>query len=394
MKQQKPKGSKQKTPLRQIVAMVCAILVAIAFLASALLPAFMTSAKAASPLDEAKKSRQAAQEKLNEVKQQKADLVEEFSQIDGQITQAEDDITNINSQITVSETVISEKEAELSEAEAVCNAYDEAFRTRARTMYEHGGTTYLEVLLGSANFSDFLDRVELVRQIVDYDNTMLGELNAARQTIVTAKAQLEAELAQMQESAQSLELKMEELELRREAKTELLRQAEKDVAAYQKIYDAAEKAEQEEIKKQQAAMSSSANQTKYTGGRFTWPVPSSSRITSYFGYRTHPVYKTKKFHSGIDIGCGYGASILAAADGVVTVSQYNSSYGRYIIVNHGSGLSSLYAHNSSLLVSVGDRVTRGQQIAKAGSTGVSTGNHLHFEVRVNGTATNPLSYLQ
>ena len=125
-----------------------------------------------------------------------------------------------------------------------------------------------------------------------------------------------------------------------------------------------------------------------------WPVPASSRITSQYGYRIHPVYKTKKFHSGIDIGAPYGVDILAAADGTVTLATTNGGYGKCVIINHGSGITTLYGHNSTLLVSVGNKVTKGQVIAKAGSTGVPTGPHLHFEVRVNGSTTDPMQYLR
>ena len=148
------------------------------------------------------------------------------------------------------------------------------------------------------------------------------------------------------------------------------------------------------IKQHQASLSYEANPVKYTGGVMQWPVPDSQRITSYYGYRIHPVYKTKKFHSGIDIGIGYGKPIVATGDGTVTLAAYNGGYGKCLIINHGSGISTLYAHNSSLLVSKGEKVTRGQVIAYAGSTGVSTGPHLHFEVRVNGATTDPLSYLR
>ena len=133
---------------------------------------------------------------------------------------------------------------------------------------------------------------------------------------------------------------------------------------------------------------------QYTGGKFAWPVPSSGRITSNYGYRVHPVHKTKKFHSGLDIGAPYGTDIVAAADGTVTLATVNGGYGKCIIINHGSGISTLYGHNSSLLVSSGAKVTRGQVIAKAGSTGVSTGPHCHFEVRINGATTDPLQYLK
>lgn len=148
------------------------------------------------------------------------------------------------------------------------------------------------------------------------------------------------------------------------------------------------------INKNKSALTYSANPVKYTGGKFLWPVPSSSRITSEYGYRIHPVYKTRKFHSGIDIAAGYGVNILASADGTVTLATDNGGYGKCIIINHGSGLATLYAHNSTLLVSKGDKVTRGQIIAKAGSTGVSTGPHLHYEVRVNGSTTDPVQYLK
>ena len=139
-------------------------------------------------------------------------------------------------------------------------------------------------------------------------------------------------------------------------------------------------------------MSYSANPIKYTGGKFAWPVPSTQRITSQYGYRNHPVYKTKKFHSGIDIGAAYGVDIVAAADGVVTLATTNGGYGKCVIINHGSGITTLYGHNSTMLVESGQRVTKGQIIAKAGSTGVSTGPHLHFEVRINGSTVDPLQY--
>ena len=148
------------------------------------------------------------------------------------------------------------------------------------------------------------------------------------------------------------------------------------------------------IKQNQNAFSYSSNPVKYTGGRFAWPVPGSQRITSYYGYRIHPVYKTKKFHTGIDVGAGYGLAIVAAGDGVVTMATTNGGYGKCVIINHGSGITTLYGHCSTLLVSVGDKVTKGQTIAKVGSTGVSTGPHLHFEVRVNGSTTDPLQYLK
>ncbi len=168
--------------------------------------------------------------------------------------------------------------------------------------------------------------------------------------------------------------------------------AEQNVEKYKAIYEAAEAAEEKLIRDNKNAFQYSSNPVSYDGGQFMWPVPSTRYITSPYGYRIHPVYNYKKFHSGIDIGASYGVDIVAAADGTVTLATTNGGYGKCVIINHGSGITTLYAHNSQLLVSNGQSVTRGQVVAKAGSTGVSTGPHLHFEVRVNGSTTDPMPY--
>ena len=178
-----------------------------------------------------------------------------------------------------------------------------------------------------------------------------------------------------------------------ETKKALLQDASADVEKYKLIYEAAESAEQSLINSNKGAFDYSSNPINYNGGKFSWPVPGSQRITSAYGYRIHPVYKTKKFHSGIDIGAGHGLNIIAVADGVVTLSATNGGYGKCIVINHGSGITTLYGHCSTLLVSKGDSVKRGQVIAKVGSTGVSTGPHLHFEVRKNGATTDPMAYI-
>ena len=175
-----------------------------------------------------------------------------------------------------------------------------------------------------------------------------------------------------------------------------MKQLETNIAEYTRNY---EKMEQEEARVR-AEIAAAARQTpasanlpaKYSGGAFQWPSPGYYTVTSPYGYRIHPIFKTQKLHRGIDIAVPSGSAIVAAADGVVIKSTYNSSYGYYVSINHGGGLVTLYAHNSSLAVSVGQSVKRGQRIATSGNTGNSTGPHLHYEVMLNGQTTNPMNY--
>ena len=176
----------------------------------------------------------------------------------------------------------------------------------------------------------------------------------------------------------------------------LIEKLSQDEKAAKKAYEAAEKKYEEEERKAQEEIRRSQMSylaSKYTGGKFAWPAPSGTRITSPFGYRNHPLSHTYSLHRGIDISTAYGSDIVAGEDGVVTIAKHNGSYGKYIVINHGNGYTTLYAHNSQLLVSVGQTVKRGQVIAKAGSTGNSTGPHCHFEVSYNGELQNPLNYL-
>jgi len=180
-------------------------------------------------------------------------------------------------------------------------------------------------------------------------------------------------------------------------KQNYIKKLEKDVAKYDSLYKAA--AAQEEALKRSIAGSSSKGSTSggrivYSGGVFCWPAPSYTYISSPFGYRIHPVYGTRKYHSGLDLAAPGGSPILAAADGTVRFSGWNGGYGNCLIIDHGGGIQTLYGHSSKLLVSVGQKVSRGQKVALVGTTGTSTGNHLHFEVLNNGVATDPMPYLQ
>ena len=378
--------------IKRIAAMLCAILVVAAFLTSVVMPVLAAPSQA--QLDAAKKNTQDAKKDVDAAKEKQNAAIREYNAIDKEISNTENEINIIEKQITQAEKDLEAKEEELKVAQEEYNKYQDEFLSRARVMYENGDIAYIEILFGAQSFSDFLERIELISQLMEYDNSVLDNLEKTKQKIADSKKEIEDIIKRQTENKATLTDKAKTLEVSLSKKQELIDSLAKDVEKYKAIYESAEKAEQEMIRQNKSALSYSANPVKYTGGKFLWPAPSTSKITSEYGYRIHPVYKTRKFHSGIDIAAAYGTNIVASADGTVTLATDNGGYGKCIIINHGSGLTTLYAHNSSLLVSKGDKVVRGQIIAKAGSTGVSTGPHLHYEVRVNGSTTDPIQYLK
>lgn len=385
----------KKANKKRIAAAICAAVVALAFLVSCLYPVFISVQ--ASAVDDAKAARDKAKSELDDIKNQKSNLVKEYAAFDEQLTAVEDEVALLTSAIEETAAEILQKEEELAQAEANTQAYKEEFKQRARIMYENGSTSYLEVLFGATSFSDFVEKIEVVGSIISYDRDVLNRFVTNQLIIKNAKTEKENLLTRQQEEQEGLKYRQEEIELLLQKQQAMIDELAKDEDTAAKAYAAAEKKYEEEERKAQEEIKK-ANQnvvynSSYSGGKFAWPVPSSSRITSSFGYRNHPLSGTYTLHRGIDIGAAYGSSIVAAEDGIVTVAKYNSSYGRYIVINHGNGYTTLYAHNSQLLVSVGQQVSRGQEIAKAGSTGNSTGPHCHFEVSYNGTLQNPLNYL-
>lgn len=388
------KRKQDKEKLKRIVATVCAILVAIAFIISVVGPALAASQQ---QLDDAGKKTDQAEKDFKDSQKRKESALAEFNSIDSQINDTELEITTLETQIEQTKTDIALKEEELAQAEEDYASYKELFLNRARVMYESSEIKYLEIIFSSTDFSDFLTKLDMITQIVEYDRSILTKLEETKKKIETAKKELEDILARQEENMKNLEDKKVSLDAILEEKRILLEAAIKDVENYKAIYEAAEAEEKRLIEEHKKSLMPEGNPVEYSGGPFAWPVPGVTRITSKYGYRIHPVYNTRKFHSGIDIGAGYGLNIVAAADGVVTLATTNGGYGQCIIINHGSkdgkAISTLYGHCSTLLVSSGDPVVKGEVIAKVGSTGVSTGPHLHFEVRINGNTTDPLGYV-
>ena len=293
---------------------------------------------------------------------------------------------------------IADKQDELDETIAQLDEKQELFETRIRVMYENGDTTYLEVLLSSEDFSDMLTNMEIVSQIMDYDKRIVEEYKALKAQIETQKAALESDRKDKQDYADDLEQAYEEIEAQKKEYKALKAKVDSDLAL-KKAEAERMLREQDEINDEIAALSrqetaaSGGGGGKVYSGSLVWPCPSYSRISSQYGYRTHPISGTRKLHKGLDIAASSGNPVIAAASGTVVKSYFSSSYGNYVVISHGGGLMTAYAHMTRRLVSAGQTVAAGQQVGTVGSTGNSTGPHLHFEVYVGGSTTNPMNYV-
>ena len=343
-------------------------------------------------LDNTKKNINNAENQIEQNKVQAAQLLEQISTLEGDISRAEGEIAVLREQISVTENQISETLLQLGELEGQINSQNESLSERLRAMYKNGDVGLFSVLLGSSNMSEFITNLNMVQRIFKSDADLIHRLDDQYQKVMTRKA----ELADLQETlkAQQAELSDRKAALDKDVQNSrtLRAQVEKNtVALEQMIEDLNKKAE--ELKEEILKMQSSG---KYTGGRMCWPSAASSRVTSPFGYRIHPISGSYSFHTGIDIGATWGTEILAANSGKVMqviINPGHTGYGTYLMIDHGGGIVTLYAHCSSILVSTGQYVARGQTVALIGTTGASTGPHLHFEVRVDGQYQNPLEWV-
>ena len=239
--------------------------------------------------------------------------------------------------------------------------------------------------------SELLINIETINEITAYDMAIIDEMTRLKTEVEDKKAEIEAQKTEQEEARSIATEKQNQLSAKIKEKENLAKALEKDIKKYTQVYEDARR--QEESLK--GSLNYSSKSSQYLGsGKFCWPAPSYTRISSPYGYRVHPIFKTQKFHSGVDLAAPGGSNILAAETGKVISAGWNGGYGNCLVVDHGGGVSTLYAHASKLCVSKGDYVTKGQVIAKVGTTGNSTGNHLHFEVLIGGKTTDPMAYIK
>lgn len=341
-----------------------------------------------------------AQSTIEDLRDSKGDIESKVTELNQQLIDISARITDLENQLTAKSEDIQETKDELAGAkEREAQQYAD-MKVRIQFMYENGQTSYLEALLSSRNISEFLNSADYIAQIQSYDRQKLTEYQDTVESIVNLEAQLEQEYTDLEALKSTVESnKVTVAAMMRQKESELadisgdIEDAQSDADYY-----AAEIQAQEEliaaIKRAEAEKAAAGvEEHPYTGGAFRWPCPSSTRVTSNYGTRVSPMSGASSNHKGIDIGASAGADIIAAADGTVTAASYSSAAGNYVMIDHGGGLYTVYMHASSLLVSPGQTVSAGDVIAKVGSTGISTGSHLHFGVSLNGSYVSPWSYL-
>ena len=374
------------------------------------------------------------QSQIDSYEYEQMTILEKKRGLDEQVQLTQEEIDNITAQIENYKVLIAEKEVELQQAQEREDEQLKQYQARVRTMEENGSISYLAVIFDAANFSDLLARLDFVFEVMNYDEQLyqsyIEATQAAKQALEDSKAEEEAAKAELENKKAELDADIEEA-------NNFLAEIESNIETYNALYEeaaAAEadlnqeiqdlvakyEAEQAEIKRRQeeeaarreeenknnnnnsgnnSGNDSSSGDSGNTGGskptgsgRFIWPAPASYIITSDYGIRTRD-NGTTRMHYGIDIGAAYGTNVLAADSGTVLTTYYHWSYGNFVIIDHGNGYQTLYAHMSRVYVSVGQSVSQGEVIGLVGNTGDSNGAHCHFEVRVNGSCQDPKSYL-
>lgn len=351
----------------------------------------VSAASVQDKINQATKDKQAALDKIKNAEKQKDDVIAQSDQLEREIDIIQTEIYAIDDIVAQIDEEIAVKEEEIAKIQTDIDAQDERFKETLRAMDETSTTSYIDLIFSSENFSELLINIETINEITEHDMSIIDEMTRLKTEAEEAKAEIEERKNEQEEARKYASERQSQLEVKLKEKEKLAKSLEKDIEKYKQVYEEARR--QEEALKSSLKYSSSSSQ--YLGsGKFCWPAPSYTRISSPYGYRIHPIYNTKKFHSGVDLAAPGGSNILAAETGKVISAGWNGGYGNCLVVDHGGGVSTLYAHASKLCVSKGDYVTKGQVIAKVGTTGNSTGNHLHFEVLIGGKTTDPMAYIK
>lgn len=395
-----------------------------------------------------------AEQALQELEAKKSDIVEYIKALDQKQKELEAEIEKLNGEIAAAEELLGQTRDELEQAkETVAEQYD-TMKRRIKYMYENGSSDYLEVFLGADDIVDLLNQAEYVAKIAEYDNELLERYKESQALVEQKEIQIEEQLAELAILSEELQVEKEtneklaaDKQKQVEEYNSMIAQTDEQVTQYQvaieeqdeeidrlieeqkrkeeeerrrKEEEERRRKEEEERKRQEQAQqnnsgqgsggqgsggqgsggqgsgsnaNANANGQALLNGGLIWPMPASTRITSPFGGREEVMSGSGTFHSGVDIGAAYGSNIIAAAAGTVVAAEYNWSMGNYVLISHGSNIYTVYMHSSQLLVSAGDYVNQGAVIALVGSTGLSTGPHLHFGLKINGNYVNPLNYV-
>lgn len=433
MKTTKQAKDTRKTIVRVLCVVLCVVML-IPLVAEALIS--MASAKSSGEIrkeldalkgqaSEIEAEEQALEKDLNANKTETKTTIDEKVAIDLRISLTEAEIQNTNSQIQQYGLLIAEKQSELEDAEAELEAMNEKYKARIRAMEEAGKVSYWGILFKANSFSDLLSRIDSIHEVAEADKRMLNEMEAMAASIQADRQELEKEMAAQKAAKEELAEMEKKLEQQRAQADELIlalsEEAEKLSDAYlakeeeadalrQQIL-AAQKEYEKALSKEEAARLAELNKHNAAGGGggsvsgsgsagstggavsgFSSPLPYLT-VTCPYGWRIHPIYGDRRYHSGTDLGAPQGTPIKAIAAGTVTSASYSNAYGYNVSISHGNGYGSMYAHMTNYIVSAGQSVSQGQVIGYVGSTGWSTGPHLHLEMYLNGATVNPMDYV-
>ena len=421
-----------RTKIVRIISIVLAAVILLSLVSTALI--VMVHAASSSEIKskladlrakqaEIQKQSDELEKSIAENKDQTKTLVSQKAEIDQEMEISRQKIENLNEQIQQLNLLIAEKQTELEASVAKEEALQKQYKARLRSMEETGSVSYWSILFRASSFSDLLDRVDMIREIAESDQLMLKQLSAATQAVETERADLEQQKQDLQQTETDLAVEQAELETKRAKADTLITQMQVEYASLSDEFLAAEADEaavREQIKKaetdyfnalakEQAAAaaaaaaankpssgsnsSSSSSSGGASSGGFAFPLAYSTGVTCAYGPRVHPINGNKSFHYGVDLAAGMNTEIYATKSGTVTGATYGEANGYYVTINHGDGYSSIYAHMTNYVVSVGDSVKQGQLIGYVGTTGWSTGPHLHFEILYNGSNVNPMNYI-
>ncbi len=363
------------------------------------------------------KDQEELKKKIDNLKKEQSNLLDYIALLDEELDRMTTNLLELEEQKAAKEAEIEQTKADIEAAKEVEAEQYELMKRRIKYMYEQSDENFLALFLNSENLKDFLNRSEYINKITEYDREKLAEFVAIRESIEAYELQLEDELFDLELLITAAEAEVANMDLLiADKQAEMIKYSDSILASenmqneleeswddmeadLKKLEDQLKKQEEEERKRleeeERKRLEEEARQNaiKYSGGMFRWPLDNYFNVTSDYGYRIHPIYKTWRLHNGIDIGAPTGTPIKAAYDGTVTTMTYSSSAGYYVMVNHGSGIYSVYMHCSKFVAKVGQTVKAGDTIALVGSTGSSTAPHLHFSVRLNGSYVDPAPYI-